>query len=138
MVRGIKPRIQIRTKKYHGSTILVATYAIASHQLFSFATFDFFNINISRCCGDCGGVRNPRRLGQTEESLLERGGRKQAHNCLSVSLFYVLQSQGHGFGSGSAWIRINLSCWIRIRNLNADQEGKHDTKIEKSTEFSCF
>jgi hypothetical protein len=25
-----------------------------------------------------------------------------------------------GFGSGSAWIRINLSCWIRI------QEGKND------------
>jgi hypothetical protein len=22
---------------------------------------------------------------------------------------------GQGFGSGSAWIRINLSCWIRIR-----------------------
>jgi hypothetical protein len=26
-------------------------------------------------------------------------------------LFWILQ----GFGSGSAWIRINLSCWIRIR-----------------------
>jgi hypothetical protein len=27
---------------------------------------------------------------------------------------------GKGCGSGSAWIRINLSCWIRI------QEGKND------------
>ncbi len=26
-----------------------------------------------------------------------------------------------GFGSGSAWIRINLNCWIRIRI----QEGKN-------------
>jgi hypothetical protein len=29
---------------------------------------------------------------------------------------------GQGFGSGSAWIRINLSCWIRI------QDGKNDPK----------
>ncbi len=30
--------------------------------------------------------------------------------------------QGFGSVSGSAWIRINLSCWIRIRI----QEGKND------------
>jgi hypothetical protein len=40
--------------------------------------------------------------------------------------------QGCGSGSGSAWIRINLSCWIRIRI----QEGKNDP--QKSTELSCF
>ncbi len=39
-----------------------------------------------------------------------------------------------GFGSGSAWIRFNLSCWIRIRI----QEGKNDQKIEKKTDFSSF
>jgi hypothetical protein len=38
-----------------------------------------------------------------------------------------------GFLSGSAWIRINLSCWIWI------QEGKMlPTKIGKSKEISCF
>ena len=41
------------------------------------------------------------------------------------------------------WIRINLSCWIRIRIriqiADPDPEGqKRPTKIEKSTEFSCF
>jgi hypothetical protein len=28
-------------------------------------------------------------------------------------------AQGFGYGSGSARIRINLSCWIRIRKFNA-------------------
>ena len=46
-------------------------------------------------------------------------------------------------GSGSAWIRINLSCWIRIRIRiqiadPAPGEEKLPTKIEKSTEFSCY
>jgi hypothetical protein len=52
-----------------------------------------------------------------------------------------ITSVKQGFGSGSALIRINLSCWIRIRNLNADPDPggkKLPTKIEKSTEFSCF
>jgi hypothetical protein len=42
-------------------------------------------------------------------------------------------------------IRINLSCWIRIRiriqiaDPDPDPGGqKLPTKIEKSTEFSCF
>jgi hypothetical protein len=40
-------------------------------------------------------------------------------------------------------IRINLSCWIRIRIQIADTDPdpggqKWPTKIEKSTEFSCF
>ncbi len=38
-------------------------------------------------------------------------------------------------------IRINLSCWIRIRIQIADPDPvgqKWPTKIEKSTEFSCF
>jgi hypothetical protein len=40
-----------------------------------------------------------------------------------------------GCGSGSAWIHISLSCWIRIRI----QEGKKDPQIkEKSEEFSRF
>ncbi len=48
-----------------------------------------------------------------------------------------------GFGSGSAWIRINLSYWIRIRIriqiADPDPGGeKRPTKIEKNTEFSCF
>ncbi len=50
-----------------------------------------------------------------------------------------------GCGSGSAWICINLSCWIRIRisiqisDPDPDPGGqKWPTKIEKSTEFSCF
>jgi hypothetical protein len=54
----------------------------------------------------------------------------------------------HCFNQGfriSAWIRINLSCWIRIRirsqiaDPDPDPGGqKLPTKIEKSTEFSCF
>jgi hypothetical protein len=56
-----------------------------------------------------------------------------------------LQGFGSGSVSGSAWIRINLSCWIRIRiriqiaDPDPDPGGqKGPTKIEKSTEFSCF
>ncbi len=50
---------------------------------------------------------------------------------------------GSGSVSGSAWVRINLSCWIRIRIQIADPDPdpggqKWPTKIEKSTEFSCF
>jgi hypothetical protein len=56
-------------------------------------------------------------------------------------LDFYLSNQG--CGSGSAWIRINLSCWIRIRIQIADPVPdpggqKLPTKIEKSTEFSCF
>jgi hypothetical protein len=50
-------------------------------------------------------------------------------------------SQGFGSVSGSAWIRINLSYWIRIRIQIADPDPggkKWPTKIEKSTEFSFF
>ncbi len=50
-----------------------------------------------------------------------------------------------GFGSGSAWIRINLRCWIRIRirieieDPDPDPVGEKITpKIEKRTEFSSF
>ncbi len=46
-----------------------------------------------------------------------------------------------GFGSGTAWIRNNLSCWIRIRIQIADPDPggqKLLTKIDKSPEFSCF
>ncbi len=44
-------------------------------------------------------------------------------------------------GSGSAWIRINLSFWIRIRIQIADPDPRGQkwlTQIEKSPEFSCF
>jgi hypothetical protein len=33
-----------------------------------------------------------------------------------------LDTTSQGFGSGSAWIRINLSCWIRIRIQIADPD----------------
>jgi hypothetical protein len=51
--------------------------------------------------------------------------------------------QGSGSVSGSAWIRINFSCWIRIwiriQIADPDPGGeKLPTKIEKSPEFSCF
>ncbi len=56
-----------------------------------------------------------------------------------------MQCCGQGCGSGSAWIRINLICWIRIRiriqiaDPDPDLGGqKWPTKIGKSTEFSCF
>jgi hypothetical protein len=50
------------------------------------------------------------------------------------------QGCGSGFVSGSAWIRITLRCWIRIRihiaGLDPDPGGqKWPKKIEKSTEF---
>ncbi len=39
-------------------------------------------------------------------------------------------SVNQGCGSGSAWIRINLSCWIRIK------KGENDpTNIEKVKNF---
>ncbi len=56
-----------------------------------------------------------------------------------------LQGFGSGSVSGSAWIRINLSCWIRIRiriqiaDPDPDPGGqKLPKKIEKRTEFSSF
>jgi hypothetical protein len=61
----------------------------------------------------------------------------------NILTFRITLNQG--FGSGSAWIRINLSCWIRIRvriqiaDPDPDPGGqKLPTKIEKSPEFSCF
>jgi hypothetical protein len=35
---------------------------------------------------------------------------------------YFTQTQSFGSGSGSAWIRINLSFWIRIRIQFADPD----------------
>ncbi len=73
-----------------------------------------------------------------------------------IIFFYLKKSSGNtvktynlsygttfrqGFGSGSPWITINLSCWIRIRIQIADLDPggqKLPTKIEKSPEFSCF
>ncbi len=43
------------------------------------------------------------------------------------NLIHFDQGFGSGSVSGSAWIRINLSCWIRIRI----QEGKNDPKNRK-------
>jgi hypothetical protein len=49
-----------------------------------------------------------------------------------------------GFGSGSAWIRINLSCWIRIRIQIADPDpdpggGKNDPKkLKKGQNFNLL
>ena len=35
---------------------------------------------------------------------------------------FIIYTEIQGFGSGSAWIRINLSCWIRIRIQIADPD----------------
>ncbi len=54
---------------------------------------------------------------------------------------FLFFSSNQGFGSGSAWIRMNWSSWIRIRIQIADPDPggqKWPTKIEKSTEFSRF
>jgi hypothetical protein len=54
------------------------------------------------------------------------------HFLLIFVLKFYFASQG--FGSGSAWIRINLSCWIRIRiriqiaDPDPDPGGKNDPK----------
>jgi hypothetical protein len=37
------------------------------------------------------------------------------HISIPALSLYVLYDIVQGFGSGSAWIRIHLSCWIRIR-----------------------
>ncbi len=44
--------------------------------------------------------------------------------CVQLPMFteLAMHLQNQGFGSGSALIRINLSCWIRI----GIQEGKND------------
>ncbi len=51
---------------------------------------------------------------------------------------FARDRSGHPFwqgcGSGSAWIRINLSCWIRIRI----QEGKNDPKNRKKYRIFMF
>ncbi len=44
------------------------------------------------------------------------------------------QGCGSGSGSWSAWIRINLSCWVRIQI----QEGKKDPQKRESKDISCF
>ncbi len=46
-------------------------------------------------------------------------------------------SRIQGFGSGSSWIRINLSCWIRIRlNCGSGSRRANDPqKYKKSPEF---
>jgi hypothetical protein len=41
---------------------------------------------------------------------------------MEVLIHYNVQTGRLGFGSGSAWIRINLSCWIRIRIQIADPD----------------
>jgi hypothetical protein len=46
-----------------------------------------------------------------------------------------------GFGPGSARIRIDLSCWIRIRIWNAKPGSRRENmthKNRKSLEISCF
>ncbi len=67
------------------------------------------------------------------------------HFLFRVSYVWCEQGFGSGSlsGSGSAWIRINLSCWIRIRTQIADPDPdrggqKWPKKIEKRTEFSSF
>ncbi len=65
---------------------------------------------------------------------------KFGHGSRDTVEFYYLD-QGFGTGSGSAWIRINLSCWIRIRIQIADPDPggqKLPKKIEKRTELLSF
>ncbi len=53
----------------------------------------------------------------------------------------IFNSIQQGFGSGSAWIRINLSCWIRIRIQIADPDPggqKWPRKIEKKSRIFLF
>jgi hypothetical protein len=55
-------------------------------------------------------------------------------------------NQGFGSGSGSSWIRINLSCWILLdpdphSNCGSGSESRRAKiihKNRKSIEFSCF
>jgi hypothetical protein len=50
----------------------------------------------------------------------------------------MLIQKGCGSGSRSAWIRINLSCWIRIRMLNEDLDPggqRLPTNREKGCSF---
>jgi hypothetical protein len=60
----------------------------------------------------------------------------------TTPLLGVLDTNHHVSHAGfRIRIRINLSCWIRIRIQIADPDPggkKLPTKIEKSTEFSCF
>ena len=49
---------------------------------------------------------------------------------LAIGNIWYARKQGFGSGSGSAWIRVNLSCWIRIRI----QEGKNDQKRKKKVQ----
>ncbi len=75
---------------------------------------------------------SPSKFGDKISSFADPG-------CLS----WILDPGSQGFGSGSAWIRINLSCWIRIRiriQIADPDPGrqKWPQKIEKRTEFSSF
>ncbi len=48
--------------------------------------------------------------------------RKYDPGCSSRIRMLTFYPSRQGFGSGSAWIRINLSCWIRIRIQIADPD----------------
>jgi hypothetical protein len=116
-----------------------------------------------RCCrraqGAQGSLRGTCTLRLPDPGCLSRGSKcflpgsririKEFKYSFQPPEKWFLRSRKQGFGSesgsGSAWIRINLSCWIRIRiriqiaDPDPDPGGqKIPTKIEKSTEFSCF
>ncbi len=94
--------------------------------------------------------RLPReqQLQELGERRLQRREQEHHHESSACCQKYVYEP---GFrirsvsGCGSAWIRINLICWIRIRIRIqiADPDpvpgGQNDPHIiEKSPEFSCF
>jgi hypothetical protein len=111
--------------------------------------------DVSPCCRETHNIVEERRVKEEEKSVYEevedhddlffvQNYDTQAdlpHNMkvLRVLLaifciFFFWRARVQGCGSGSAWVRINLSCWIRIRI----QEGKMTQKYRKSKEFSCF
>ncbi len=69
---------------------------------------------------DLGGSRHGHHTKNCRKKSLMAKDCYQLFMCICHLCIYLPNDQV--CGSGSAWIRINLSCWIRIRI----QEGKND------------
>jgi hypothetical protein len=71
------------------------------------------------------GCLNPGFTFISMPSAFEDGNQQEKPRQLVCEAFrFKVRGQCHeqGCGSGSAWIRINLSCWIRIRIQIADPD----------------
>jgi hypothetical protein len=98
-----------------------------------------------RCCG-CHSHRRPswhrcagRGWAWKSVSLGDPGSASLRKGCALYAVFNL--SFTRVFGSGSAWIRINLICWIRIRIKIADPNTggqKWPTKIKKNPIIFMF